>query len=405
MLKILLAVSLIISVINVNAFDIEGYERFIKHVPHSTRIEFLAHLKSLLEADENYFAYKPTGEEFKCNPDYLTDKLLNEVVTVNNLKPSDIKVVGAVGDSLTAALGARATNIAELLFEYRGVSFSAGGDNTLETTITMPNILKKYSNKLTGFSTGETWLYTKTGDKLNMAISGSEAYELLDQVKRLIQRMQNSSNIDYKNDWKLITVFIGSNDICETCTGQNQSLPENYINYVKDCLDLLKETVPRALVNVVSVLNISPVRKMNHNIFCTELHKYECSCGAFPASSRDEEKISERFNEYTNSLNELIKSGRYDQTDDFTVVLQPFFRNYTIPETNDGTIDFTYFAPDCFHFSSKTHTLAGISLWNNMLQPVGNKQHTIYFDKKILCPSAERPYIFTNKNSEKFNLV
>ena len=102
----------------------------------------------------------------------------------------------------------------------------------------MPNILKEYAKNLTGYSTGETWLYTKTGDNFNMAISGSESYELLDQVKDLIARMQNSAKIDYDNDWKLITIFIGANDLCETCTGQNESIPINYINYVKNCLGL-----------------------------------------------------------------------------------------------------------------------------------------------------------------------
>jgi hypothetical protein len=42
--------------------------------------------------------------------------------------------------------------------------------------------------------------------------------------------------IDFKNDWKLVTLFIGANDLCETCTGRVESFPENYIKYVKDAL-------------------------------------------------------------------------------------------------------------------------------------------------------------------------
>ena len=43
--------------------------------------------------------------------------------SVHQLRPADIKVIGAIGDSLTAANGAKATNLLGLLTEYRGVSW------------------------------------------------------------------------------------------------------------------------------------------------------------------------------------------------------------------------------------------------------------------------------------------
>lgn len=116
------------------------------------------------------------------------------------------------------------------------MSFSIGGDANLTTTITVPNILKKFAPDVTGYSTGETWLYTKAGDELNRAVSGSQAHNIMDQVKELIYLLQNSADIDFKNDWKLVTLFIGANDLCETCTGSVDSFPENYIDYIKDAL-------------------------------------------------------------------------------------------------------------------------------------------------------------------------
>ena len=118
----------------------------------------------------------------------------------------------------------------------KGVSFSIGGDSNLTETITMPNILKQFAPDITGFSTGNTWLYTKAGDKLNRAVSGSEAHNIMDQVKELIFLLQTMPEIDFKNDWKLVTLFIGANDLCETCTGRVESFPENYIKFVKDAL-------------------------------------------------------------------------------------------------------------------------------------------------------------------------
>lgn len=49
----------------------------------------------------------------------------------------------------------------------------------------------------------------------------------------------------------------------------------------------------------------------------------------------------------------LTNSGRYDTHDNFTVVIQPFMAHEQIPRLLNGDIDFSYFAPDCFHLSGK----------------------------------------------------
>ena len=64
---------------------------------------------------------------------------------------------------------------------------------------------------------------------------------------------------------------------------------------------------------------------------------------------------------------------RYDTRDDFTVVIQPLFNNLDMPKLPDGSVDTSYFAPDCFHFSGKAHAAAAHGLWNIMLKPVGKK--------------------------------
>jgi len=49
----------------------------------------------------------------------------------------------------------------------------------------------------------------------------------------------------------------------------------------------------------------------------------------------------------------LIDSGRYEERNDFTVVIQPFMSKTELPNEDEDTIDFSYFAPDCFHLSGK----------------------------------------------------
>jgi phospholipase B1 len=38
--------------------------------------------------------------------------------------------------------------------EYRGVSWSIGGDDSLNNVLTIPNLIRKYNPALYGFSTG-----------------------------------------------------------------------------------------------------------------------------------------------------------------------------------------------------------------------------------------------------------
>ena len=38
------------------------------------------------------------------------------------------------------------------------------------------------------------------------------------QARNLIERMKNDPMMDLENDWKMITVFIGGNDMCTYCT-------------------------------------------------------------------------------------------------------------------------------------------------------------------------------------------
>mgnify|MGYP002790766067 FL=1 len=40
---------------------------------------------------------------------------------------------------------------------------------------------------------------------------------MLQQAKDLVNRMKTSDNIDFENSWKLITIFVGGNDLCHSC--------------------------------------------------------------------------------------------------------------------------------------------------------------------------------------------
>lgn len=101
------------------SFDTNEYQDSIDYVTSNQSLidDFTEHMKYLLELDPNYLDYKPEAE-FDCE---ITNRVDSKVPTsVHKLRPSDVKVVAALGDSLTAALGGRANTVVGLLTEYRG---------------------------------------------------------------------------------------------------------------------------------------------------------------------------------------------------------------------------------------------------------------------------------------------
>lgn len=380
-----------------HGFGLEEYQDLISQFSNNSTLvqDFEENIQQILETEPNYFDYV-SKTPFTCDPQVSTDV----PTSVHKLKPGDIKVISAIGDSLTASLGSNAKTILGLLIEYRGRSWSIGGNHELEKLITLPNLLKKFNPNLKGFSVGQNLVFNaKTGKGLNVAVSGQEANHVPDQVRILIDRLKSDQEIDFQNDWKLITIFVGGNDLCDYCKDKDLHSPLAYSSYLQHALDLLYKEVPRVFVNLVSVLNVNDVKFLNKGLICSLLHKRVCPCAAYPETPEDEKELSEYIDGYHNYTEAVVNSGRYDARDDFAVVVQPFFKEFRIPRFPNGKVDFSYFSPDCFHFSNKGQSSGAIGLWNNMLQPVGRKSSIWRPDDPILCPTKENPYLFTRLNS------
>ncbi|XP_075963706.1 phospholipase B1, membrane-associated-like [Anarhichas minor] len=344
-----------------------------------------------------------TGTEIPC-----TDRSPSPTTptSVHELRPGDVKVVAAVGDSLTAGngVGAKNDNLLLVINEYRGLSWSIGGDENITTVTTLPNILRVFNPNLTGFSEG---IGKEDSPKafLNQAVAGAKSGDMVQQVRVLVDKMKNDSRIDFHNDWKVITMFISGNDLCDVCTDSIVFSPRNVVDRIRQALDILHSEVPRAIVNLIEVLNILPLRDLHYDttLGCpTWFVNLVCPCVLKPKPGSSElQKVNDLNKAYQHAMRELIDSGRYDTHNNFTVVLQPFLREVVLPKLEDGRPDRSYFSPDCFHLSQKAHTLMAQALWNNMLEPVGNKTFTQDFSVAIdlKCPSKTNPFFRTAVNS------
>ncbi|XP_041350892.1 phospholipase B1, membrane-associated-like [Gigantopelta aegis] len=363
-------------------------------VQHNATVrEELSRYAQMLDAE-----HQTVQAEFPCK---VMSPSPSVPTSVHKLRPGDIQVIAGVGDSLTAGKGIKASTIFGLLTDNRGLAWSIGGDGTFEDHLTLPNILKKYNPGLKGFS-------VKSGNRdsenahLNVADSGATSDQLAGQINLLVERLKSEEGIDFNNDWKVITVLIGGNDLCQSCKDGSRYTADDYMSHLQSGLDILHQQVPRVFVNLVEPMNMEVVKSLNEGLVCSILHRVGCSCAAFPENAEAEKALIALTKEYQARIYELVETGRYDTRDDFTVVVQPFFHDTFLP-MKDGKPDMSYFAPDCFHIREKGHHALAEALWNNMLEAPGRKLTKWVSTEPFECPTEQNPYFATYNNSRRLS--
>ncbi|XP_036147575.1 phospholipase B1, membrane-associated isoform X1 [Monomorium pharaonis] len=411
----------------------------------------------------------PDSVPFPCN--VHLGRSLSIPDNVHRLRPGDIDVIGGLGDSLVAGSGAMEEFAVGTFIEARGVSWCVGGQGNWKRFFTLPNILKVFNPKLTGYSTG-TGEFISSAARLNIAFPVAATEDALQQARILVQRIKNDPKINVKKHWKLITILFGANDICSAqCYNPQQFSPSRYLLHLRRTLDFLKIALPRTLVNLIPAIDVTVSIRVTRSTTCNILHPLYCAC--MHKGSRPEIAASKMSRLYQQAAETLVYSGRYNQCSmhvlfnrqyliinslefivskrnfslspsfrtyemlylylfvlmkyvyklnkdmilfyrydnsaDFTVVLQPFIKSFNAPNADPiraPPIDSSLVTYDCFHFSQKGHALGANLLWNNMLEPVGNKTEKGLpkILEKVLCPTENAPYIFTNVNSRFFQM-
>merc|ERR1712198_757429 len=88
------------------------------------------------ENEVEELALQSTGFEFNC-PASVSPEV---PTSVHELRPGDIKIISAVGDSLSTAYAAGAPIFLPVMLNYWGVSASIGGDKDVSSIGTLPNV-------------------------------------------------------------------------------------------------------------------------------------------------------------------------------------------------------------------------------------------------------------------------
>ncbi|KFB43209.1 AGAP006395-PA-like protein [Anopheles sinensis] len=344
----------------------------------------------------------PESQPFPCPTEGM--RSVKPPNSVHNLRPGDIDVIAALGDSLTAGTGVLATEVLELVIENRGLSWSIGGQGTWRQYLTLPNILKEFNPNLNGYVVADSLSIHKES-RFDVAEIGGMSQDLPHQARNLIKRMLGDPKVDMKNHWKLITILMGHNDFCSRVCYLPK--PEKALYYHErnliQTLRILRKYLPRTMVNIVGTINVNILKTFRPRpAQCVTLHRLESSCvfsGQFAHMQPRLDRLMKQWNKIQQSVAEREE---FQSASDFTVNYQPFSAQLVLPTLANGDTDLGVASVDCFHLSQRGHALAANTYWNNMIDLVGNKSELVLSEfERFNCPLVDKPFLATLKNSVK----
>jgi len=325
-------------------------------------------LAGILEkASENTIInLEPIPLPFSCKS---TGKSPVQPTLATQLRPADIGLTITLGDSIAAALIAKTLSLPPFA-DNRAYSFCGG--KGYPSYPTFPYCLRQFNNDLKGYSIGDG-NQNSTNAKLNVAHDGDTSYNLTSQVDILLTRLPQ---YPYSGDtWKHISIFIGGNDLCNSCGDPTTYTAANYKTNVEAALTKIQAEIPKSFVSLIPPPNITKLAAVV-GLTCPILDTCPCKRQALPG---------QLYPAYIQVLYDLAAQFNAEQDDDFHVTVQPFFVNITLP-MKLGFIDLSYFAIDCFHLSAKGQAAAGQAMWNNCMQAPGAKNTTWKEGEKWICP-------------------
>lgn len=331
--------------------------------------------------------------------------------SIHDLRSDDVKVLAALGDSITAAFAASGQKTGrgiESTLENRGRSWVSGGDPGSKS---IANFISHFfatrneplNESLIGPSLGDHpaefcwgfvcrgWIQRPANDSFNAALSGSLASNLQHQLDYLVPSILSHPAVS-AGDWKLVTLWIGSNDLCLACSILRTS-PASYALAIRAAIERLR-TIPRTMVILVSLPDVSTVYDQTKDVpACVSARDgigiFECAC-AFSedpiAGPLRRQAMREHATEYNSLLRQIAEEYRSPSSPEFAVILEPGLENADMREMPVDLLS----EVDCFHPSLPAHARLAEMVWENLHRKAGEKiVGGDWEGQGVYCPTAE----------------
>jgi phospholipase B1 len=138
-----------------------------------------------------------------------------------------------------------------------------------------------------------------------------------------------SNNKIQRTDWKLLTLFIGSNDICHACA-VNSSLPEPYALNVQLALERIRLNIPQVLIQIIGMIRVDEIftATQAHPEYCRPfarndfvLSDHECGCAHSAANRTIMSQLMPQYNAALSRVASFYQDPMYSN-DTFGVVFR-----------------------------------------------------------------------------------
>lgn len=126
-------------------------------------------------------------KKFPCQTEGF--RSLKRPKSVHQLRPGDIDIIAAVGDSLTSATAANSMGLWEVLVENRGLSWCIGGQGDWRSHLTLPNIIKEFNPNLFGYSLSDSYNVHQSA-QFNVAENIATTSDMPYNTRTLMDRMK-----------------------------------------------------------------------------------------------------------------------------------------------------------------------------------------------------------------------
>jgi len=254
--------------------------------------------------------------------------------------------------------------------DYQGIAWSMGGDLGANS---LPNLLGDYAT-LIGPALGTG------GDRkgFNFAKNGAIVQDTPNQAKDLVAHLKTHAAVNFEEDWKVVTVLIGGNNLCDVCFEESGNNAAAYEAELEKTLSILS-LMPRTFVNLVQHIDYTQIGQYK-GPFCGIALRFVCECLTTNDKNR-KAHTQAAITAYNAVIEKLAPKFRRD---DFAIVVQPALVHSVIPDKSYIT------HADCFHPSGEGQRMFATALWNSMILPRAQKASYIATaDDTPVCATAE----------------
>ncbi|CAP28020.1 LOW QUALITY PROTEIN: Protein CBG08129 [Caenorhabditis briggsae] len=304
--------------------------------------------------------------------------MLHTGESVAQLSPEDIRIVGAMGDSLASGRGLWPfTDV-----EFRGAAFPIGGDANMDGLVTLPNILSQFVPNLEGISHGMGSKSALPDYQFNVAEIGAETEDLPQQALELVHRIQRYVGRTLKNKWALITIVTGSEEFCEKCEPPSRTS-------IRRALGVLRRGLPKALIVLLGPVHVASTYRQNINLM-----RPRCKC------------LEKMTGSNYRNLFDVWKTYFVDLENEFNTDNGTFgvlsIPSLAIHSRNPQSL----LVPGKPLLNRKGHSYAAKWLWNRLIAgPNYNISLIALSEDTYYCPSLGCPYIRTVQNFKSCTIL